>query len=93
MGCYIGTECCGAFGYADDLTLLAPTVHSLRQMLSICADYALEFKVLFNPTKSKLIVCSPTGATIKSSEIKFMGGTIDAASYDTHLGNYILNGF
>jgi hypothetical protein len=91
LGCYIGTEFCGAFGYADDLILLAPTVHSLNQMLNICADYALEYKVLFNPTKSKLIVCGPTGATIKTPEIKFMGGTIDATSYDKHLGNYIGN--
>ena len=36
VGCYIGTEFCGAFGYADDMVLLTPSIHNLRQMLRIC---------------------------------------------------------
>ena len=32
----IGTEFCGAFGYADDIVLLTPSIHNMRQMLRIC---------------------------------------------------------
>ncbi len=57
-GCYIGIEFCGAFGYADDIVLLSPTVYSTHRMLEICTKYAKEYNVLFNPSKTKqIIVC------------------------------------
>ena len=91
FGCYIGTNFCGAFGYADDLVLLAPTVSSIKAMLKICSEFATEFHVCFNPSKSKLIVCSPPGVTARVPSLDFMGGTIDVSRYEKHLGNCIGN--
>ena len=54
-GCYIGFQFAGAFGYADDLNLIAPTLRALRIMIKVCENYAEEFSILFNGTKSKLI--------------------------------------
>ena len=36
------------FGYADDLTLLGPSLAGLKQMLNVCEDYAKEYNILFN---------------------------------------------
>ena len=41
VGCYMGAVYAGIDFYADDLTLLAPSVQALRIMLAICLDYAL----------------------------------------------------
>ena len=42
IGCHIGKMYAGAFGYADDVVLLAPSLDALREMVSICETYATE---------------------------------------------------
>ena len=85
IGCYIGKYFCGAFGYADDLIVLTPTIQSQKIFLDICTKYANEFNVCFNPAKSKLIVmskepvvasCSPQiHFSIQGRSLDFWGGT------------------
>ena len=57
VGCHIGKMFMGAFGYADDVILIAPTRHSLQIRLSICEQFSKEHSMLFstdpNPVKSK----------------------------------------
>ena len=57
-GCYIGHIFMRAFGYADDIILLAPCKKSLCVLLDICKQFSLKFQVNFNSSKSKLIVFS-----------------------------------
>ena len=40
LGCHVGASYAGAFGYADDIALVAPSLQSLRKMISICEQYA-----------------------------------------------------
>ena len=47
-GCFVGHMFTGVLAYADDLVLLAPSQHAMRQMLRICEDYAGEYDMLFN---------------------------------------------
>ena len=54
-GCYVGHQYCGSLGYADDITLLAPTKLALHRMLQICDNYAKDFNILFNAEKSHYI--------------------------------------
>ena len=35
IGCKIGNNILGVFGYADDLTLLCPTLSGLQEMLNV----------------------------------------------------------
>jgi len=58
VGCYIGNVFVGALAYADDVVLLAPTHSAMRMMLRICEDFAKEFCVVFNPTKSMCMLVS-----------------------------------
>ena len=55
-GCYIGEYFCGAFGYADDIILLCPSVTGLEKMIRLCELYACKHDLIFNGTKSKLMI-------------------------------------
>ena len=35
IGCEIGNSLLGVFGYADDLTILCPSLAGLKQMLNV----------------------------------------------------------
>ena len=41
--------------FADDIVLVAPTHKHLENLLKICLEYAKEWKLTFNPLKSKII--------------------------------------
>ena len=45
--------------YADNLVLLASSQHGVRTMLRVCEEYAGEYNMQFNASKSKCIVCNP----------------------------------
>ena len=40
LGCHVGTSYAGAFGYADDIALVAPSMQCLKKMIIICERYA-----------------------------------------------------
>ena len=48
----------GVFGYADDLSLLCPSLEGLKEMLFLCEQYAIDYKIMFNSKKSKFIYAS-----------------------------------
>ena len=52
IGCSNGGQIINHIIYADDIVLLSPSVKGMDKLLSICENYALEFDILFNPTKS-----------------------------------------
>ena len=43
------------FGYADDLSLLCPSLSGIREMLNVCERYANENKILFNASRSQIL--------------------------------------
>ena len=46
------------FGYADNLSLLCPSVTGIKEMLNMCEKYARKYDILFNGTKSQLLCFS-----------------------------------
>ena len=88
-GCYIGHIFMGAFGYADDIILLAPCKKSLCVLLDICKQFSLEFQVNFNSSKSKLIVFS--NANDCDTSVLFNNQMISSVSSEQHLGHIIGN--
>ena len=42
--------------YADDLVLLSPSAAGLSILLSICSTYGIEYDVMYNSTKSNVLV-------------------------------------
>ena len=59
FGCYIGAHFVGVLAYADDIVLVAPTATALRKMLAICEDYADDYCICFNASKTKCLVFLP----------------------------------
>ena len=53
IGCHMGEHYAGALAYADDVTLISPSMTGLKKMSSICEQYASEYDILFNGSKSK----------------------------------------
>ena len=52
-GCHIGRQFTGAFCYADDLTILFPTIRWLQKILHVCDKFANEYSVEFNARKKQ----------------------------------------
>ena len=55
IGCHIGKTFAGAFGYADDIILLSPTVNSIKSLYNMCHEFGREFDIKFNPEKSQFL--------------------------------------
>ena len=86
-GCYIGQKFMGAFGYADDIILLAPSKHALSMLLDITHKYSKDYNVMFNPEKSKLLIFGDNQAT--NISIVFDGKLISPVKNESHLGNIL----
>ena len=61
IGCMYNNEYMGIFTYADDISLLCPTLSGIQKMLHICEEYAFNHKITFNATKSQLLYFSYLG--------------------------------
>ena len=60
IGCHVGPVYAGTFGYSDGVELVASSLCSLRCMIATCEEFANEYQIDFNPTKSKLICLTQT---------------------------------
>ena len=45
--------------YADDLVLLSPCKIGLSRLLKCCDDYAVSHDIVYNGSKSYVLICSP----------------------------------
>ena len=86
VGCYIGERFMGAFSYADDITLLSPTVGAIRTLLRVADKFAVEYDLMFNASKSKLITFNQSTQPA-DVQILFRGATIPCGPEDMHLGH------
>ena len=58
IGCHIGLRYTGCLCYADDLTLLSPTLKGLQKMVNICENFGVTYGVSYNATKTVCIAFS-----------------------------------
>ena len=52
LGCKIVDKYYGCLVYADDILLLSYTASAMRAMLQICDEFAIDFDLKFNSSKS-----------------------------------------
>ena len=86
MGCHVGLTYAGAFGYADDIALVAPTLSSLKQMIQICEQFAESHSIMFNPLKTKLL-CFNMKLEFMVPPIYLNGERLSIVENEKHLGN------
>ena len=91
LGCHVGPTFAGAFGYADDVALIAPSLYALNKMISVCESYAERNHITFNPTKSKLICYNIDSIASTLGPICLNKQPISIVDNDKHPGNYISN--
>ena len=87
MGGYIGNTFLGSVGYADDIILLCPTLHSLRVMLKVAQSFSDAYDINFNIAKSELVVYGKKG--VMECSVTFNGATIVSKGQAKHIGNII----
>ena len=86
IGCTVGNYYCGAFGYADDLILLCPTITGIEHMIKICELYADKHFIRFNGLKSKLLIY---GEKMDNPNIKVKGEVVPICTKAIYLGNML----
>ena len=70
FGCYIDDTFVGALGYADDITLMSPSIRGLKQMVHTCETFAMEYGIQFTEKKTVAILLGngdPTAYNLKLS--------------------------
>ena len=87
-GCWIGQHYYGGSGFADDLTLLNPSVNGMREMVKICDEFGDEYSVAYNPTKTVCVLFSKKKKK-KTPDISLNGVKLKWVDSVKHLGNYI----
>ena len=84
-GCHIRHIFVGELSYADDITLLSPSLRGLNEMLQFCSLYAYNFDIIFN---SKKTVCIQFGEQARQYEtIKLKNKTKTWVDSIKHLRN------
>ena len=71
LGCHINNIYMGALSYADDITLISPSLYGLNRMLVICNKFAIDNFIILN---SKKTICIKYGENV--SEQVFMNGRL-----------------
>ena len=88
LNCHINNTIVGALCYADDVTLLSPSIRGLNAMISLCEVFAKNFDVTFNCKKT---VCIKFGQKFIGSEHVYLNDKkIDLVNQIKHLGTTIL---
>ena len=88
-------EFLGAFGYADDVLLLAPSRQALQEMLCICEDFSTKHSMLFstdpNPVKSKTkcLLFSRDITPDQVLQVQLNGDNLPWVDTAKHLGNHL----
>ena len=87
VGCHINVNFMGVLSYADDITLICPSIWRLNKMLKISNTLKKNNSILFNKKK---ITCIKYGDIIKNGEKAFLYGS-DLVWKDNvrHLGNCV----
>ena len=86
VGCCIGNYYCGAYGYADDIILLCPSITGLEKMIKICEIYSDKHYISFNGKKSKLLIF---GKKESDPNIFIKGEHVPVCTKAIYLGNLL----
>jgi len=88
FGCQIGHLSYAGLGYADDVTLLTPSLRGLQELLDICSKFAREYNVMFNAKKTISLKIGGDGESPKI-DVKLNGTVVSWKKCVRHLGNMI----
>ncbi|XP_045455984.1 uncharacterized protein LOC123665768 [Melitaea cinxia] len=90
VGCWIDGICLNNLSYADDMVLLGPSAGSIRTLLKICEEYAVQHGLTYNVNKSEYMVFVVRGGVIDyESVLKLNDVQLRRVKLFKYLGHYI----
>ena len=95
MGCYLAGSYIGALGYADDVTLLAPSRQALQKMLKLCEEFSSSHSMLFSTdpdpvkSKTKCLFFSRKRSSDQIKNVELNGDLLPWVTTAKHLGNHL----
>ena len=87
-GCYSGVSKVNHLMYADDLVLLSPCTVGLSRLLKCCDDYAVSHDIVYNGSKSCVLICSPN-KTVTDPVFYIQNNIIERKTKAKYLGHII----
>ena len=85
----MGGHFTGALAYADDITLLSPSMSGMRTLSKVCEEYATEFDVTFSGKKSQLLFFSGRECVFYNLNMYVCGQLVDMCDSAIHSGHFI----
>ena len=85
FGCMVGHKYYGTIGYADDISLVAPSIYALNKMCDICLEFASKYDLKLNPSKCHLIKYG----SCTDSPFYFDGPQVKYSKHGLYLGHTI----
>ena len=90
VGCHVGHMSYAAFGYADDLLLLSPSIYGLEILVKTSESFASEYGVTFNAKKTECI-CFSKNACPLQRQVKVNGQHVKWKEKVKYLGIILTN--
>ena len=89
--CYWGSFFAGALCYADNLTVLDPSLNALRKMLQTCETFTDSHCIHFNGSKTQLICFGQSRVLVVTPMccVQFCGKQLDREESVIHLGIHL----
>ncbi len=88
VGCYIGHEWYGGFGYADDMELQCPSIKELRTLVSTCTEFGGEYGITYNSIKSMCIAFCKGKARNVEEMPRIFGGASNVMGAESQISGY-----
>ena len=88
-GCYSGVSKVNHLMYADDLVLLSPCKIGLSRLLRCCDDYAVSHDIVYNGSKSCVLICSPNKTVSTDPVFRIQNNLIVRKPKAKYLGHII----
>jgi len=88
IGCKIGASCTAIYLYADDIILLAPSVHVLQSLVNICESELKFLDMTINAQKSSCMRFGPKHKNVCANVVA-LGSTINWETLSRYLGVYL----
>ena len=89
-GCMLGDNLVNNLMYADDLVVLSPSSAGLQQLLNICTVYGIENDIMYNASKSVVLICrtkEDEGQIFPDFKLSF--NVLNVCSKVNYLGHFI----
>lgn len=89
IGCHVQGVSVNNINYADDMVLLAPSLSALKKLLRICEEFAKNHNLLYNTSKSIVMVFKSKNEIMQIPSVWLDGRKMDVVRSVKYLGHII----